>query len=620
MSVEPSANPIDLAQEETFVLGEIEVRPPTRELVVAGRSEKLEPRVMQVLVTLARRRGKVVSRDELIARCWGGRIVSEDAINRCISAVRRVAETHGGFQVNTVTRVGYRLDTDGQIEEAAELRAEPLLAVLAFDNLSGDPEMAYFSDGVSEEILDTVARSADLRVIARSSSFQFRGPDKAVRRVREELKVTHLLDGSVRRSGSRVRVVAQLVDCDSETTIWSDRFDREMTDVLLLQDEIAAAVAESLKAALATGEAASPIDPSVYELYLRAKEGLATWPVEDGLDIVIGRFQEVTTKAAGFADGWAMLALSLAAAARQGDPGEPFRRRRADALAAADEAIRLNPGNATAYVARLVLEPEGAYWARQAIVRKCLKVAPNHPDTLTAVAELAIQTGRMREAAEAARKASELDPLESSSARLFADATFAFDEEETRRLYLAGRAKWPASPGWSRALMGLLAYKNDWPAFADAEAFAWKQGHFASASVRAVRALGIAVRADDPAYSGRLRQMLEDELARTGSAPLDLVIPFALVASIDEAFAFIERASYDHIFENGGGTPARAYGGGVLFLAWARSLLATDPRYVRLCNKLGLVDFWLKTGLWPDIADEVPYDFRAEARRVAAQG
>src|SRR5258708_6362606 len=106
---------------------------------------------------------------------------------------------------------------------------EPVLAVLAFDNLSGDADMSYFSDGVSDEILDTVARSAGLKVIARSSSFQFRGADKAARHVARELAATHLLDGSVRRSGARVRIAAQLVDCADETTLWSKRFDRDLT-------------------------------------------------------------------------------------------------------------------------------------------------------------------------------------------------------------------------------------------------------------------------------------------------------------------------------------------------------------------------------------------------------
>src|SRR5215469_13380102 len=100
---------------------------------------------------------------------------------------------------------------------------EPLLAVLAFDNLSGDPEMAYFSDGVSEEVQDTLARGAELKVIGRTSAFQLRGIDKTVRKAAAELKATHVLDGSVRRSGQRVRISAQLIDCADETTLWSNR-------------------------------------------------------------------------------------------------------------------------------------------------------------------------------------------------------------------------------------------------------------------------------------------------------------------------------------------------------------------------------------------------------------
>jgi TolB-like protein len=143
--------------------------------------------------------------------------------------------------------------TPAQRRQVAADPTEPLLAVLAFDNLSGDAEMAYFSDGVSEEILQTVARGAELKVIGRGSSFQFRGRDKAAAHVAAALSATHVLDGSVRRSGNKVRIAANLIECERETTIWSDRFDRELSDVFALQDEIAAAVAAALKVAFADG-------------------------------------------------------------------------------------------------------------------------------------------------------------------------------------------------------------------------------------------------------------------------------------------------------------------------------------------------------------------------------
>src|SRR5271169_7037542 len=174
--------------------------------------------------------------------------------------VGSVADMIGGARPVLPTADPMRRNVDG-----------PVLAVLAFDNLSGDPEMAYFSDGVSQEILDTVARGSGLKVIARSSSFQFRGPEKAVRKVAAALKATHLLDGSVRWAGAQVRISAQLVDCASEITLWSHRFDRALDDVFALQDEIALAVAEALKATFTPATAVGRIDSAVYERYLKAK-------------------------------------------------------------------------------------------------------------------------------------------------------------------------------------------------------------------------------------------------------------------------------------------------------------------------------------------------------------
>jgi TolB-like protein/DNA-binding SARP family transcriptional activator len=134
---------------------------------------------------------------------------------------------------------------------AGNAPSEPVLAVLAFENLSGDPETGHFSNSLSEEILETIADGAWLKVIGRGSSFQFRGADRAASRVAAELKATHVLDGAVRRRGERIRIGAHLIDCASETTLWSSRFEGDLTDAFALQDDIAVAVASALKAALA---------------------------------------------------------------------------------------------------------------------------------------------------------------------------------------------------------------------------------------------------------------------------------------------------------------------------------------------------------------------------------
>jgi len=247
---------IRLADEGRLRLGALTIEPALRRVAHdGGGAEIVEPRVMQVLVALTRAEGRILSRDELLRSCWHGVVVGEDAVTRVMGRLRRLVDGigQGAFKLETVTKVGYRLVSTGRAGEAPRRDAtslaaavEPRLAVLAFDNLCDGDDMAWFSNGVSEEILQTVASGATLKVIGRGSSFQFRGAEKSASHVAAALNVTHLLDGSVRRSGPTVRISAQLVECAGQTTLWSDRFDRELSDFLAVQDEIARAVAAAL--------------------------------------------------------------------------------------------------------------------------------------------------------------------------------------------------------------------------------------------------------------------------------------------------------------------------------------------------------------------------------------
>lgn len=248
--------PVDLAREPSFRLASVDVRPATREVLGRpGQREVLEPRVMQVLVALARRRGEVVSRDELLHACWRGRTVGDDAVNRCVAALRRVAEAFGGLAIETIARVGYRLDEVAASRGAGD-GARTLVAVLPFEALSDEAGMGHLCDGISEEILQALAQRTALRLVGRAASFQFRGARKVVRQVADELSATHVLDGSVRRSGPRVRVSTHLIECEGQTILWSHRFDRELSDVFALQDAVAEAVAAALREALGPGRRA----------------------------------------------------------------------------------------------------------------------------------------------------------------------------------------------------------------------------------------------------------------------------------------------------------------------------------------------------------------------------
>ncbi len=189
--------------------------------------------------------------------------------------------------------------------------AEPLLAVLPFDNLSDDREMQFFSDGVSEEIIQRLSRGAQMKVIGRTSSFQFRGADKTARNVAKELRCSHILDGSIRRAGGRVRIAAHLVEAASQTTLWSDRYDRSLEDIFAVQDEISEHIAAALDRTF-TSFSTRAIDPAVYDLYLRASPRSYA---PDELRTNVGLLEVVTQRAPHFAEAWGRLAYLRALAA-----------------------------------------------------------------------------------------------------------------------------------------------------------------------------------------------------------------------------------------------------------------------------------------------------------------
>jgi len=497
-------------------------------------------------------------------------------------------------------------------------QASPLLAVLAFDNLSGDPEMAFFSDGLSEEILDAVSRGSDLRVIARSSSFQFRGPDKAVRKIAADLGATHLLDGSVRRADARVRILAQLVDCSSETTLWSKRFDGDLQDVFSLQDGIAQAVAGAMKAAFAPVRATLQIDPAAYELYLKAKDqGLGAQNVGLTLSERARLLEGVVVAAPEFAAGWAWLGQMRALMARRAERGAPFRSLRASALEALDRAIVLDPRLPTPYIALNQLEPQGAFAARWRHVTNSLAAAPDHADSLTLAGHFAFTVGWTGDALAYGRRAYELDPLHPLAAQGYASAVWSCgDVDGARRLLMGFRERRPEDVGLNLNLLNLATFNRDWAAFAEAEAFAREHRHFSEPMLRMAVAFGRAVRSGDSSYTARMIELVRAELEGAGTAPLQVLNVLCELGRKDEAFEAVERASFAQIFDDEGGSAAGDYNPGIIFNRASNWPMMSDPRFVLLCHKLRYVDFWLETGRWPDCADHVPYDFKAAARNA----
>lgn len=241
---------IDLAKEAEFELAGVRVRPALRQIEARIVSETLEPRVMQVLVALARRRDEVVTRDDLITSCWEGRVVGEDAINRCISKVRRLGELHGAFRLETIPRVGYRLTVIGEDAGATRARGDaPSLAVLPFTNRSTLPEDEVFADGMVEDIIAALSQGVFVRVLGSIVTAQFKNAQVTdLAAVGRQLGVRYLLEGNVRRAGENLRVTTQLLEAETGAVAWSGRFDRPLSDLAALQEELVIEVAGVLDA------------------------------------------------------------------------------------------------------------------------------------------------------------------------------------------------------------------------------------------------------------------------------------------------------------------------------------------------------------------------------------
>jgi TolB-like protein/class 3 adenylate cyclase/predicted ATPase len=256
-----------------------------RELRRDNAPVRLGRRALDILCVLASAGGAVVSKDELMAQVWAGVVVEENNLQVHISALRKALEGDSNEEswIVTVPGRGYRLLRSREPPAAADpapgrsLPApdKPSIAVLPFLNLSGDPEQEYFADGMVEEIITALSHIRWLFVIARNSSFTYKAQASDVKRVGRELGVRYVLEGSVRKSGNRVRITAQLIDAETGGHLWADHFEGRLEDVFDLQDKVASGVAGVIEPALEAAETARSTgrptaDLTAYDLYLRA--------------------------------------------------------------------------------------------------------------------------------------------------------------------------------------------------------------------------------------------------------------------------------------------------------------------------------------------------------------
>jgi adenylate cyclase len=343
---------------------------------------------------------------------------------------------------------------------------EPQIAVLPFDNLSAEPDLAFFADGLSEDILDALVRGGGLRVTSRASSFTFRGAAKA--RAGEALKVGYLLDGSVLRNGARLRVNARLTDVGRAQVLWSETYDRDLGQGLQVEDEVAAQVAAALKVQIAGGAARTAVDPAAYDLYLqgRAASRLHTpESVAQGGQLL----RQAVARAPGFPKAWFELASNYLRIGAL-EPLAEQTRDAALAQQAARRALALDPGFGAAYGLLATASPVFGRWAEvEAILAKGLAISPNDPDMLFFRGAFLCACGRAGASLDALPRALTLNPLDQfTNQKLCSVLTATGRFDEAGRVADRIAAIWPATLGafwdrfWLLATCGREREAADW--------------------------------------------------------------------------------------------------------------------------------------------------------------
>ncbi|OAF12724.1 winged helix-turn-helix domain-containing protein [Bradyrhizobium neotropicale] len=394
----------------------------------------VEPQVFDLVVHLMENRDRVVSKDELIDKIWHGRIVSESTLTSRINAARKAIGDDGASQalIRTVARKGFRFVGDvamkagtmtlepgrepGQAQAAPALPDRPAIAVLPFTNMSGDREQDYFSDGISEDIITALSKLRWFFVVARNSSFVYKGRAVHIHEIARELGVRYVVEGSVRRSGERLRISAQLNDVSTGSHLWAERYDRGLADVFAVQDEITEAIVSAIEPQLYAAESfraqqKPPGSLDAWDLLMRALSHYWRITREDNavaqtlladaiaIDPAYGKALGLlaTSHMFGAHMGWADMDATIpiaeraALAAVAADRDDPwahhglaytylFRRRFDDALAEFELALRLNPNFAMSHAFYgVTLCYAGRWQDGDAAARRALRLSPRDP-------------------------------------------------------------------------------------------------------------------------------------------------------------------------------------------------------------------------------------------------
>ena len=501
-----------------------------------------------------------------------------------------------GLALIVVVVDNYVLNSESGPEIVVDTDGVKTIAVLPFVNMSDDPGNEYFSDGISEELLNVLVRIEGLRVSSRTSSFAFKGKDVSIPMIAEQLNVDHILEGSVRKSGNKVRVTAQLIDVKSDTHLWSASYDRELEDIFVIQDEIADNIVEALKVALGAGvkkttEAAGQPTENLkaYELFM---QGRYFWQRrgEENIRNSIDLFEQAIELDPDFAR--AHSALAAAYTTLPGYSNEPDTVAFPLAEAAARKALSIDESLAEPHAVLADATRWNRRWAEaERHYKKAIELEPNNATAHMWYMELLGESGRLEDALAEARMAQELDPVSPPANGVLALCYEVLGHDEEAFIY-ASAAK-------------TLGHVNG-----DSVPYAIysRRGEFEKAiEAREALMLGFGVDPSyvrpliegmvDPAKQARALEIVEGRRV-AGRVPGDgIVRDYVLLDQMDLAFeTALENLDTKTI--------------SVWFRMWSPELsaLRQDPRFLLWADKLGLVDYWRETGP-PDLCEAVGNSF-----------
>ncbi len=512
--------------------------------------------------------------------------------------------------------------TGTSAEPVASTPSKPSICVLPFTNMSGDVEQDYFSDGISEDIITDLSKVSSLSVIARNSAFAFRGGNVDVRHIARQLNVSHVLEGSVRKVGGRVRISAQLIDGVRNDHIWAERYDRDVTDIFALQDEITQAIVNALKLRLLPQERQNierrgTTNLEAYELYLR---GTRPAFAAEELRARIALLEAATRAAPDYADAWGALAHARSNLAFY----LPYAERAEVAvvvMAEAERALASEAHNAAALWAQLnLLPPFGRFADRERLIEAMEGRGSRHPRSVYLHSAHLSNVGRIRAAIGQAQLAQEMDPVDPAVANWRGLMLYAGGRYGEARKYLeSALARWPDSHYLAVNLTLVCVQTKDWTTI-DALLAPERLAQFPlRESERSTRGYVSVMR--DPSRQSRRRPIdsARRRFRETGSADFFQLQLAAEMGAADEAHAIAATARFGPAGNDRDLLGSDAYRPGPLFY-FSSPQFRRDPRFVNLCARLGLVDHWLATQRWPDCVDEVApyYDFIAQCERVAA--